>query len=311
MINGWLDLKLDFGAVGDFVADDTTAIFDAVAAGSAGHKPIFIPPGTYRYTATPRLASNTMLIGSNPGMTFGTVFRPDGCAAFNIGGSGPMSFHGAMHDLMIWPTGDAPNHIIKITNSYSWTFRNVRIHNAQQLTASAALLLSAEYGRSNNIIWDNLIIRTDPAMPNIAVLAEMGCGTHRFVNPNLEHFATLFEWRGGNIDIITPYAERFGKFGINCNLSLSDTSDPSMSVFGGEFNAPPSSVGCAIRQTTKNFNSVGCRWINPNGKSIYVYGNTSHKCKFHGMTPNLTGSGANIVTGYSQGWVDSLNFPDI
>lgn len=310
MPNGWLDLKADFGAVGNFVTDDTAAIFAAIAAGSSGHVPVFIPPGSYRYAQTPNLPSNTMLIGSNPGMTFGTIFRPDGCAAFNIGVGSGMSFHGAISDLMIWPTGAAPNHIIKITNSYSWTFRNLRIHNAQPEMTSAALLLSSEFGRSNNIIWDNLIIRTDPGMPNMAILAEQGCGTHRFLNPNLEHFLTLFEWCGGNIDIVTPYAERFGKFGVHCNLSASDLSSPSMTIFGGEFNAPPSSVGCAIRSSTKNFNSFGTRWYNPSGKSVHVYSNTPNKCNFHGLIPNLSGSGANIVSGYSQGWSDSVCFPD-
>ena len=49
---------LDFGAVGDGVADDTAAIQAAINAGNAG-KTVFFPAGTYRTTATLTTSSGT------------------------------------------------------------------------------------------------------------------------------------------------------------------------------------------------------------------------------------------------------------
>lgn len=54
----------DFGAVGDGVADDTTALQAAINSG----KPIFIPSGTYLYSSLTNLAQNNITIkgdGSN------------------------------------------------------------------------------------------------------------------------------------------------------------------------------------------------------------------------------------------------------
>jgi parallel beta-helix repeat protein len=54
-INGTFNVK-DYGAVGDGVADDTTAIQAAVTAGN-----VFFPAGTYKITATISVLSNRLL----------------------------------------------------------------------------------------------------------------------------------------------------------------------------------------------------------------------------------------------------------
>jgi hypothetical protein len=61
----WLDVKdRRFGAKGDGVADDTAAIQLALdAARAAGGATVFVPPGTYKTTATLLLYSNTTLRG--------------------------------------------------------------------------------------------------------------------------------------------------------------------------------------------------------------------------------------------------------
>lgn len=53
----------DFGAVGDGIADDTTAIQNALAA----HVSVFVPAGTYRVTSTLVLGANHSLVGSGQG----------------------------------------------------------------------------------------------------------------------------------------------------------------------------------------------------------------------------------------------------
>lgn len=58
----WSDVKVDFGAVGDGVTDDTAAIqaaFDTIARGVT----IYFPPGTYRVTSTLNIETASVLRG--------------------------------------------------------------------------------------------------------------------------------------------------------------------------------------------------------------------------------------------------------
>lgn len=313
--DGWYDLKIDFGAIGDGQADDTVAWQNAIRAGSASHRPIFVPPGNYKITQALHLPSNTMIVGSNLGLGFGCVLRPSACAAFDIGGS-TMSFHCSIENLMIWPQDAAPDHIISIDNSYSVCIRNVRIHNAQVGLGKAAVVLLGDpsvggHGKCNNVIWENLIIRSDPLMPLIAVLATLNCGTHRFVNPDIEHFEILFEWKGGQLDIINPYTERAGKYVIHCNPDVND-SEAYLNTIGGICASAHSGVACAIRSNTRNFNSFGTKWINPLQYAVYVYSRIpSTSANFYGIVPNLSGTGPSQFSGWGKiNWQGALNFPD-
>lgn len=75
------DLKIDFGAVGDFVADDTTAVQAAFDWVIADHGELVIPPGFYRITSTLvfRQGNNTRVHGhTRPGPNWTTVLRWDG-----------------------------------------------------------------------------------------------------------------------------------------------------------------------------------------------------------------------------------------
>jgi hypothetical protein len=61
------------GAVGDGVADDTNAVKAAIAAGIAAGQPVYVPPGTYRFTAPIDPVGGTVL-GAGRGKT---IFRCD------------------------------------------------------------------------------------------------------------------------------------------------------------------------------------------------------------------------------------------
>src|SRR4051812_37839300 len=61
----FLNAKRDFGAVGDFVNDDTTAINNALAAGRA----VFLPEGHYKLTGLLLPATGVMLFGAGKGKT--------------------------------------------------------------------------------------------------------------------------------------------------------------------------------------------------------------------------------------------------
>jgi len=86
----WVNLKQQFGAVGDGVTDDTNAIQAALnALRTAGNSPVlYVPAGTYRITSTVTLvaASSVSIIGADPttttlkwgGAANGILFHIDG-----------------------------------------------------------------------------------------------------------------------------------------------------------------------------------------------------------------------------------------
>jgi hypothetical protein len=308
---GVLDVRRDFLAVGDGKNDDTVPIQRAINEGSRLVRPITLPPGAYKISRPLDVPSNTMLLGSAPAMGFGCRIEPIGCPAFAIGGA-TSSFHCSIENLMVWPKGAAPEFIISIDNSYSVTFRNVRIHEAQAGVKRATVLLLGDpaiggHGACNDIIWDNLIVRNDVEQPTIAVLATRGCGTHRFIEPCLENYATLFEWQGGQIDMFAPYTERAGRCAIDCNTDPLDTS-AYLNTFGGIVNSADSGLACAIRDSTGTFNSFGTCWGGSSVQSIYFYGLPKQVISFHGLSPNLSASGHARVAGV-PGWRNAAHFP--
>jgi hypothetical protein len=77
------DLKADFGAVGDFVADDTAAVQAAFDWVIADKGELFIPEGVYRITSqlTFRQGTNTLVRGrTRPGASWATALKWDGPA---------------------------------------------------------------------------------------------------------------------------------------------------------------------------------------------------------------------------------------
>jgi len=315
-ITGWYDVKTDFGAKGDGSTDDASSLQTAINTAAGAQWPLFFPPGNYLIKSALTIPSNSMLIGSSLGLDFGCTINPVGCPAFTIGGP-TQAFACCIENLTISPSGTAPDHIISIDNSYSVCFRNIRIYNTQaSLGTSAVVLLgntaAGGHGPCINIIWDNLIVRNDTTQSNIAVLAAAGCGTHRFIFPDLENYKTLFEWRGGQIEMICPFTERAGTYCLNCNSASDSTA--YLNTFGGIMSSASSGLPCAIQYQTQGFNSFGTTWSNPSGGGVGFYGMPATPVTFHGFAnPNIssTSGDSNINGPTNIAWQSALRLPDL
>jgi hypothetical protein len=193
--------------------------------------------------------------------------------------------------------------------------RNVRIHNAQAALTTATIRLLGDpavggtgHGASANIIWDNIIARNDSAQPVAVVLAQSGCGSHRFIELHLESGYDLFVWNGGQIDLVTPYFERSGRYSVNCQADTRDTTS-FLNTHGGLVTCSPSAYWYALNAVS-SFNSYSTAWSNTGESvSVYVFNALPNSAQFHGTVPNVSGSGNSQFSGGFTGWQRSLTFP--
>ncbi|MFA5292980.1 MAG: glycosyl hydrolase family 28-related protein [Phycisphaerae bacterium] len=69
----------DYGAAGDGIADDTSAIQAAInAVSAAGTGVVFVPYGTYRITSTLQLKARVSLLGDSQGSVGGSIIKAGG-----------------------------------------------------------------------------------------------------------------------------------------------------------------------------------------------------------------------------------------
>jgi hypothetical protein len=66
-------------------------------------------------------------------------------------------------------------------------------------------------------------------------------------------------------------------------------------------------LGCAIRSTTRNFNSFGTRWGASTEIAAYVYAPPLQPVNFYGIVPNLGKTGKARFAGVA-GWRKFVNF---
>ena len=122
MINGAVINVLDYGAVGDGVADDTSAIQSAIDAGKLNDNSVYIPSGTYKTTDTIRLWRNVPFIGE--GST---------CVTINYSGS---SFAMEVGDATYRQTSDG--------STIGWTLKGFKLVGTS--SASAGIFLCNCHG---------------------------------------------------------------------------------------------------------------------------------------------------------------------
>lgn len=119
----------DFGAVGDGVNNDTTAVQNAInAAGSAGGGIVYFPPGTYAINA-----------------------------ALTMGSSG-VSLVGAGHFTTIIKSSGGALNAITATSCNGFRIVDLQIAHATTSTAAAIQLASCGVAGTGSVLLDNLLI---------------------------------------------------------------------------------------------------------------------------------------------------------
>jgi hypothetical protein len=238
--------------------------------------------GYHRTTRPLDVPLQLHMTGEDPGGGFATVIRPENCRAFNF----IDSYHATISNLMIWPQGDQPpDCYLYFDRSYSHLLRDMRIHlgPGQQACTAAACIMDNVSGKNNNIIHENVVIRSDGPSYPVGYLLHPKCGTLNLQNPNIEKCGHAFVWRGGRVSVNQLYTERIGASILKADIDPIDTT-PQFSAHGGVWAAAHSGFAFQLYRNIKNMTFHGvyfdtdlCQyegyWYTPErGENVKFYG---------------------------------------
>lgn len=101
----WINVKTDYGAVGDGVANDTTPVANAIAAASG--KILYFPKGTYKITSQLTPISNVIYRGEGPGTVLNITASDAGFGAGTLSNVviEKLKFTGAVRKMIVVGAG--------------------------------------------------------------------------------------------------------------------------------------------------------------------------------------------------------------
>ena len=270
---GWRSVK-DYGAKGNGVADDTSAIQAALNA--KGN--IWLPPGTYMVTAPLLFKQDTYLHGAGYGPA------PNSIIYINYTGAAyPLQFDGAnvatwiyncmVEDVYIdasgWTGGGRATHLINLTAAYSSRLCRVTVDGMD--AAKSVIRVS-----KCNHIELNTFRATIPMVTGIDVTSADGYINSLLLQScDIELAATGVKFTGSTNPItctmISPYFEACSSNYIDWNSSHSQSN---LTVLGGHIDAMTGSTGVKIRQS--NCSLLGLSVIGSSTYGVDLAGASSH-----------------------------------
>lgn len=316
-VSGFADAKADFGCKGDASpldgsgSDDTAKLQTAIDTCRATGKILWIPPGRYKISSPLNVTTQVTIMGANSCLGFSTYLVPHACAAFNLGANATQSWHNYIGNLMIWPYGAAGAiaNALVIDHSYSCVFENLYFNG---IAATDAVILCRGHadaggnGPSNNIIWNNIIIRKGSAAQDaIGFKFTKDAGSHTLNSIDVEACGVGLKWGGGRITVNAPYMETCGVFSIEA-IPVDGTQGSSMVVNGGLIGSAASGIPLALKAGSKNLQTYGTRWDGAGDYDIFIYSATPMpNVNIHGWIPDERTSG---VANWDS--LSGVRFPD-
>lgn len=235
-----VDIKKDFGAIGDGVADDTTKIQAALDAVSITGGVVFVPQGTYKITAKLTFGSGTTIHG----VGYDSLIKGDSvaCPLFQSkGGSGSRRYRFVMRDMGIDNTTTIANGIgVDLRNVTDAKMDNVFISNVDmgvQFYADAGL--GCYYNTLNDVVCTSC--NTGFWFGQLANENRLiACRTNNTTAP-----VVLSD--GSHNHVLSCAFEVFGTYGINISGAAYDTFIMSPRLE----NLPTNGTGIRINSAAK------------------------------------------------------------
>ncbi|GGD88918.1 glycosyl hydrolase family 28-related protein [Paenibacillus nasutitermitis] len=250
-----------YSAVGDGVADDTTAIQNAInAAQSAGGGVVFFPKGTYKISSTLRVtAHNVQLEGTGKGSVVFLNKSTD--AVIHIGDTTDM--HNTTHNKVKNLTIDrsvAPNSNVTTSPSYG-----IRIDRARFTTLEGVTVYNAAYGISVGVKNDSGLNTQFVTIQNSLVMTTGSMRTTS-VLPG----ANIVFWSGADYKLTSTFLEP-----TNVGIMMDGNSnginiDKTTVINGAAYNYGIVSGGTGFARYI-----VNCIVENAHHQQIYIAGGSS------------------------------------
>lgn len=258
----------DYGLINDDVNVQTAELEAAIAAASSAQKTLILPPGSIRYAGPLAIPPNTHIIGTG-GTSFCTALKAIDTAGVHFDGDPDEVYHSSLSDVILYQLGDAAAFVLKIENTYSSRIKNVRIFEPEAICTDALVVVE---NSNNDVLFDNLIFQLTTGTPQqtCGVRLKNGCGTIRFIKPDIEGCENNMIWEGGQIEVYSPYMETAGVASIELNPNVADTT-AYFRCFGGELNCAASAHNFKIMDNVHDVDVYGTNISGSTSEDVYLY----------------------------------------
>lgn len=285
---GRLNVK-DFGALGDYNADDTISIQQALDCAVLGYT-VYFPPGSYKTTKGLIVHRYVDLMAD--GIGWASVIYPTNLpandSAINIDGTtqtGGWGFKNTISGLNIDMWHSPGNRAIKINNAYNVRVVDSYIRSFKKVQGTTSAVAGIDINTSNHITLDHVIIFGEDPGQGIGLKVNDSWVT--VLNADIEgHLICVKVSESvvgkGKLNMIGGYMERMGDRGI----SFENT----------QFN---NIEGVAIRLPNNSPN--GIRFINSTNNNINGVSLTCATGVDCNALVNFAGNNVSILTNLIQG----------
>ena len=321
----------DFGALGDGTTDDTVTIQATIdACGAAGGGIVWLPPGTYKITATLTVGSNYVTLrGAGRGAT---IIAPAFASGDHIYATGRTFFN--LYSLQVLPTvAQTSGASIHLVNCHAAVLRDFKLDGGTALTGKMNDCVWIEGGADQfltyiedfemgNCIGRGIYIGGSTLVQDTFVANGViaGCGAEGILMTYCSgvYLAGTFDiiGCGGNGIATFPaggqyctalfFAEVLADSCGDCGIALIDNGGTVTDInMTGTWSATNTNYGIITSSAVNGLAAVGVRVINNGKHGIYLQGGTNisftgYQVFDNGTAANNTYDGISIAANVSH-----------